>query len=108
MSQVDYEAAWHELAATVDARPSGWGTRNLLAEMARLQAKHRVSENLLDRVVRLYGVGALMSRLINREVDASGPGGTPPSADRADASDIEGLGGRDEHHTDRAAVPVHA
>ena len=85
---VDYEAAWHDLAATVEARPSGWGTRNLLAEMTRIAAKHRVSEGLYERFARLFGVEAV-ARLINQGDRASGAGGTPPTGVRATAPDIE-------------------
>lgn len=109
MPQVDFEAAWHDLAEVIASRESGWGTRNLLAEMTRLQGRHRLSESLLDRVVRLYGVGRLLGALINEAGDhASGADGTSPSRARADSPGVESLGGSDGGSTAAVREPVGA
>jgi hypothetical protein len=50
----DAEAAWADLAEVIASRP-GWGPDALLAQMRKLETKHRVTEGLFGRFVRLFG-----------------------------------------------------
>jgi hypothetical protein len=97
MARVDYEAAWQELAETIGSRESGWGTRNLLAEMTRIGARHRVSETLLERTLRLYG-GQLTLTVQTPEVYPSDLGGTTPPAVAEGPGSPKTEGGRDGKH----------
>ncbi|HEX7088731.1 MAG TPA: hypothetical protein VF192_01265 [Longimicrobiales bacterium] len=106
MATVDYESAWHDLAEKIAARPSGWGTRQLLAEMTAVQAKHRVGESLLDRVVRLYGIERLLARIIKNGDQTSGLGGTTPTEARVTAPATEDP--EEDRDGSRSAEPVHA
>lgn len=72
MASVDWEAAWLELSAYVASRPSH-GARDLHTQMATITARCRVSETLLERVLRLYG-----GELRITAVDPAGP--VPPDA----------------------------
>ena len=52
---VDYERAWLDLVRYVLTKPNH-GQAGLLAELARLQARHCVAEGSLPALLRLYGV----------------------------------------------------
>lgn len=52
---IDYEGAWHELAALV-AGKTQHGREGLLVEMTRIAQEHRVAAGELPRLLRLYGV----------------------------------------------------
>jgi hypothetical protein len=77
---VDHSAAWLDLVKLIESR-DGWGSKQLLAEMSKLEAKHRVSEGLIERVLRLYGVQ--LADAVNQsipEAPANGRSGTTPTA----------------------------
>lgn len=52
---IDYEAAYHELAAHI-AGKTQHGREGLLTEMALIAERNRVEVGELARVLRLYGV----------------------------------------------------
>jgi len=52
---IDYEAAWHELAAFI-ASKTQHGREATLVEMTRLAQEHRVPAGELSRMLRLYSI----------------------------------------------------
>ena len=52
---IDHERAWHDLTRFILSKPNH-GQAGLLAEMARLTDVHRVAEEGLPALLRLYGV----------------------------------------------------
>jgi hypothetical protein len=52
---IDYEAAWHELAAFV-ASKTQHGREQTLVEMTRIAQEHRVPAGELSRLLRLYSI----------------------------------------------------
>lgn len=76
----DAEAAWEELQEKLLER-DGWGTKQIVTEMAHLRAKHKIGEGLFERFLRLYG--SRLAAAVNILPEAkSSPGGG--SADRAE------------------------
>lgn len=55
MALIDYEAAWHALAARLASEKTGYGRNELAQIMAETASAHRVSETLQERMLRLYG-----------------------------------------------------
>jgi hypothetical protein len=54
VAAIDYASAWDDLQALLLQR-DGWGTRTVLATMADLRMKHRISEPDVARALRLAG-----------------------------------------------------
>lgn len=52
---IDYEAAWHELAAFI-ASKTQHGREPTLVEMTRIAQEHRVPAGELSRMLRLYSI----------------------------------------------------
>jgi hypothetical protein len=52
---IDYEGAWHELAAFA-ASKTQHGREGLLVEMTRIAQDHRVAAGELPRLLRLYSI----------------------------------------------------
>lgn len=99
MAHIDYEAAWHDLAAVIVDRPTGWGTRALAAEMIRVAAKHRVSETFLERSLRMYG-GTLTLAAPTAEVPSNDAPGNAARIASVPAH-RQSHGGHDGHHPHR-------
>lgn len=91
MAAVDYEAAWIELLDLVASR-DGWGSKTLISEAAQVAARHRVSESLVERVIRIYGEGPLV---VHNQGQSAPVGGGKPTALRADTPTNEARGGHD-------------
>lgn len=87
---VDYEAAWHELAARI-ASKSQHGREATLIEMAEIAHRHRVPAGELSKLLRLYGVETERARSIAAdqtvELEGFAGGGSSP-----------GDGGLADHH----------
>lgn len=99
----DYEAAWADLAEAVQESPGGWGVRNLLAEMSRIAARHRVTETQVEQVLRLYG-GRVAIVMSTPAEGANGSGGTSPDGAAPSARATEDRGGRDGSSISREPV----
>jgi hypothetical protein len=54
MAHVDFELAWVDLGDRLRAKP-GWGAKELHELMAEVAAAHRLPENFVQQIVRLYG-----------------------------------------------------
>jgi hypothetical protein len=100
----DAEAAWEDLQEVIASR-EGWGRDRLLAEMAKLQTKHRIVPSLFERMMRLYrGRLVLVPASQQAEVAPAGePEAVPPVA-KEDAAPIEVRGGRDDERRTAAAA----
>lgn len=99
MPTVDYAAAWMELIRFVDTKPHH-GSRDLHAEMARIAADHEVSEDLLQRALRLHG-GSLTLRTVP-EPGADDEGRSPASAMPPDPGPSTDQRSHDEREHDQA------
>lgn len=57
---VDWEAVVHDLEAYIDSKPGrSFGERELTAELRGLRVRHRVTEGLPERALRLYGASLI-------------------------------------------------
>jgi hypothetical protein len=78
VARTDYEAAWIELGDRLRAKP-GWGAKELHELMAEVVAKHRLPENFVQQIVRLYGDSVHLS--ITTETGTTVPGVSEPTAE---------------------------
>jgi hypothetical protein len=69
---IDFASCWVELGAWIAAEPNR-GRQATLVKMAELAAKHTVTEDDVERVVRVYGP-QLLDELANRLPAGSEPG----------------------------------
>lgn len=69
MARVDYEAAWHDLLSHIGSK-SGHGSKNLIAEAVEIATRNRVSEDLIERVIRVYGRTGLEALLSQSRPEA--------------------------------------
>lgn len=96
----DAEAAWADLAERVAER-EGWGRDKLLAEMAKLQVKHRISETLFERMMRIFRGRVILVPADQAEALPAGESRAAPGAAEEGAAPIEVLGGRDDDRSRR-------
>lgn len=83
MALVDFEAAWHQLAAEVSGR-QGIGRDALFALMKRLEVEHALEEGVSDRLFRRYGV------LLSEDLRAAARGEEQVGSDGDAASSASG------------------
>lgn len=74
---VDWEAVVLDLEAYIEAKPGrSFGERELSNELRRLRVRHRVTEGLPERALRLYGADLIdVLRPRPATPDPEGPGG---------------------------------
>lgn len=99
----DADAAWADLAEAVAGR-EGWGRDRLLAEMAKLQVKHRISETLLERMMRIFRGKLVLVPADQAESLPAGELAAEPLAAEEGAAPIEVRGGRDDERRTAAAA----
>lgn len=85
----DEGAAWADLTALVSER-EGWGRDRLLAEMAKLQVKHRITETLLERMMRVFRGRIVLVPANQAEALPAGESGVSPPATEEGAARVPG------------------
>lgn len=91
MALVDYERVVAELEAFIPTKPHH-GSKDLALEIERIKARNALDEDLLERALRVYGLGEL-SRLLRAARDDL------PDAAGGSAADHD-TGERGHRHTD--------
>jgi hypothetical protein len=85
MPRADYEAVIRDLTAWIATAKPGYGRQELLEQIATLQKRHEVSEDLIDRALRLFG-GRLVLQNVISQLPATEPTGGGGSASPGKAS----------------------
>lgn len=94
MVAVDYEAAWDELQEHILTR-DGHGSKSLLAVMADLRVRHRITEPDTSRALRLAAAAA--SDIARATPAPVAHAGGPPQGPKEDHD------GKQHHHSRQVA-----
>lgn len=112
MARVDADAVLTDLSAWIAETKTGYGREELLRQIATLRRRHAVGEDLLDRVIRLYGGPVELLRHLARMAEQT-PEAVPSvvDADERGGSKADDLGHtttRGGHDGRAERIPAHA